>query len=265
MSRPIWVRGVGVWTPESPTLGQFLAGERMETPARPASRLLPARMRGRASLLTAMLADVVEQATRSAGVDPSGLPSVFGSAYGEMQTTLRLLQQLWAADGALSPAKFQASVHNTAAAQLSIALGNASFSSSLAAGHDTLAMALLEAGAFLERHPGQMLVACGDEGACQALQPGLAYAPLAAAFVLDNLDAQSSARLARIRVVRASERGAIPERWRDNPVQPALALAAAVLSGERVSVPVNEGAALGFVVEVESMSSTSSLTRGTTA
>jgi Beta-ketoacyl synthase, N-terminal domain len=247
VSAPIFVRGVGVWTPEAPTLAQFLAGERSAAPMRPAAELLPPRMRGRASPLTAMLANVVEQATRSAGVDPAELPSVFGSAYGEMQTTLCLLQQLWAAES-LSPAKFQASVHNTAAAQLSIALGNRSFSTSLAAGHDTLAAVLLEASAWLARHPGLLLVACGDEAPSEALQPGLSYSPLAAAFVLDNVCGRG---LARIESISLDEQAVSNERPSDNPLRPALTLAAAVFAGERTRLRVNEGTALGYHIVVD--------------
>lgn len=251
LHQPIWVRGVGVWTPEAPTLHAFIAGDRAATACRPQAQLLPPRMRGRASPLTTMLADVVDQATRSAGVLPGALPSVFGSAYGEMSTTLALLSQLWAAggDGALSPAKFQASVHNTAAAQLSIALGNSSFSTSLAAGHDTLAMVLIEACAWLSRHPGQMLVACADEGAALALAPELLYSPLAAAFVLDSASSQG---LACLESLASCEHVPRPERLGDNPVSPALALAAAVFCGQRATVVVNEGAPHGYQIVVRS-------------
>ncbi|MET0387460.1 MAG: beta-ketoacyl synthase chain length factor [Polyangiales bacterium] len=170
---PVHVLGASVWTPG-------VAG------ARPVAELLPARMRGRASLLTAMLATVVEQAARAAQLDPRGMPMIFGSAYGEMATTAALLAQLYAADGRLSPAKFQASVHNTAAGQLSIALGNPQFSTSIAAGSDTLAMCLIEAHAWLARHQGRVLVACGDEPPCTELAPDRDDLPLAAALVLSS-------------------------------------------------------------------------------
>ena len=53
MSAVLHVRGVGVWS----------GGDK------PPASLLPARMRGRASPLTSLFAEVVEQATRAAGVD----------------------------------------------------------------------------------------------------------------------------------------------------------------------------------------------------
>jgi hypothetical protein len=234
MSASVYVRGVGVWHDEM---------------AKPAAALLPARMRGRASPLTAMLAQVVELATRHAGVDPATLPSVFGSAYGEMHTTGTLLSQLWAADGQLSPAKFQASVHNTAAGQLSIALRNPSFTTSIAAGYDTLAMSLIEASAWLARNPGQMLVACADEAPNQVLQPAAAYSPLAAAFVLDNV---SQRGLASIELIfdeigdgsagaHATRVAADASAQLQNPVAAAVTLARAVLAAKPTTVALHNG------------------------
>ena len=258
MSGALFVRGVGVWPP--PALRAKLAAQSTETHAsaaaqKPAAALLPARMRGRASPLTLMLAEVAEQAARGAGVSLAHMPSVFGSAYGEMNTTATLLSQLWAADGQLSPAKFQASVHNTAAAQLSIALHNPSFTTSIAAGHDTVAMCLIEAWAWLARHPGQVLVACADEGPTETLQPGAAYPPLAAAFVLDNV-AQHG--LARIRL-HAHELDALQEHSPLNPVTSAIALANVVLNARELpresrhahSVQLSSAGASGYRVSVE--------------
>ena len=216
----LYVRGVGVWD---------------ESAVKPAAALLPARMRGRASPLTSMVAEVVERATRSAGLNAASLPSVFGSAYGEMSTTGTLLSQLWAAGGALSPAKFQASVHNTAAAQLSIALRNPSFTTSIAAGFDTVAMSLIEATAWLARNPGQILVACADEAPNEVLQPEATYPPRAAAFVLDNVSGHG---LARIELQGA---GASAANRAENPVAAAVALARAVLAPQPTYVDLHAG------------------------
>lgn len=245
------VLGVGVWTAAAPNLAAFLAGQRTDADSsKPRAQLLSPRMRGRASLLTAMFADVVEQATQAAAVEPRTLPCIFGSAYGEMGTTLTLIDQLYAGDGQLSPAKFQASVHNTAAGQLSIALGNPLFSTSIAAGYDTLAMTLLEAGAWLSAHPGQVVIACADEGASTALQPDAAYPPLAAAFVLSN---QSEAQpLARLSALQISDHASLPN-TSHNPCAPALALARAVFSAQQVTLGLNEGAPGGYSVSVDSL------------
>jgi hypothetical protein len=214
---------------------------------RPSAALLTPRMRGRASLLTSMFANVVEHACREAAIDPRAAPMIFASAYGEMGTTRTLLEQLHES-GALSPAKFQASVHNTAAGQLSIALGNRNFCTAIAAGPDTLAMALIEAQAFLHAHPGHVVVACGDEGATTALQPGLTYPPLAAAFVLTNVAGRALARLSRVQVCAEPVDAAAAA---DNPCAPALALAAASRSGERRKLRLNPAAEYGLALELD--------------
>lgn len=248
MTRELFVLGAGVWTPSAPTLVSFLAGEARAAQVRPDAQLLTPRMRGRASLLTAMFANVAEQAVRAAGLDARTLPSLFGSAYGEMGTIRALLAQLSAA-GDLSPARFQASVHNTAAGQLSIALGNRSFSSSIAAGHDTLAMLCIEACAFLEDQPGQLLVVCGDEGASPELQPGLDYPPLAAAWVLSNVTERGAvARLGWPVGAERSEGVSV----RDNPCAPALALVRSMFSGERTAFALNRS----FQLDVQSLAKT---------
>lgn len=228
MTRALTVLGAGVWTPEAPTLAHFLEG-RAASASKPEAQLLPARMRGRASLLTAMFANVVEQAARAAALDPSTLPTLFGSAYGEMGTIRALLAQLAAAEEP-SPARFQASVHNTAAGQLSIALGNRNFSSSIAAGRDTLAMLWIEAQAWLHEHPGALLVACADEGPAPELQPGLDYPPLAAAWVVSNTaELPGVARLGPITPARAAAEGGEPG---GNPCAAALALVRAMYAGD---------------------------------
>ena len=230
MNLDLDVLGAGSWTPRQPT-EQELPLASGESAARPSTQLLAARARGRASLLTLMFANVVEQASAGAGVKPEQLPSIYASAYGEMATTLSLLAMLHAGDGRLSPAKFQASVHNTAGGTISIALSNRSFSTSIAAGYDTLAMALIEAGAWLSRHPGLVLVACADEGSPQPLLPELSYDALAIGLVLSNAHSPGEghqAPLARLgQLVQTTGPHAV-EGERDNPCAAGLDLVRAV-------------------------------------
>jgi hypothetical protein len=232
VSEVLRISGVATWT---------APGER------PNAALLTPRMRGRASLLTSMFANVIERACHDASIDPREVPMIFASAYGEMGTMRTLLEQLHDT-GALSPSKFQASVHNTAAGQLSIALGNHHFCTALAAGPDTLAMSIIEAQAFLHAHPGHVIVACGDEGATSALQPGLTYPSLAAAFVLSNIAGRSRARLGRVQACAEPVDAAAAA---DNPCAPALALAAAARSGERRSLRLNPAAEYGLTLELD--------------
>ncbi len=69
---------------------------------------------------------------------------VFASRHGELHTTVQLLEQL-AVGEALSPMAFALSVHNTAAGLHALAAQDRSPSLAVAAGADTLAMALIEA------------------------------------------------------------------------------------------------------------------------
>jgi hypothetical protein len=208
-------------------------------------------MRGRASLLTALFADVALQATRAAGLAAGDLPIVFGSAYGEMGTLLSLIHQLYHGDGALSPAKFQASVHNTAAGQLSIAQRNEHFSTSLAAGRDTVAMVLLEAFAWLDQHPGEVLVAWADEAASEVLQPGTAYGPLAAACVLSNrAGAGALAWLGPLRDRHDAEQATLAQAP-CNPCAPALTLVQAVMSTRETNLDLNPGSPCTYSLTVQ--------------
>src|SRR5690606_12278936 len=120
-----------------------------------------------------------------AQADVGRVPMIYGSAFGEMTTTLRLLESMQGGGGRVSPVQFQASVHNTAAGQISIAQGNRSFTTSIAAGRDTFAMCLLEAWTWLDSQRGQILVACADDAIPSVFEPAEPFAPLGVALVLD--------------------------------------------------------------------------------
>ena len=218
------VLGAALWPPADHASGPFATSE----PApKPHTDLLSARGRGRASMLTLLFAHVVEHASRQAGVDTSRVPIIYGSAYGEMATTIALLDMLVRDDGRLSPAKFQASVHNTAAGTISIAQRNRSFSTSIAAGHDTIAMALLEARAWLGWRPGFVVVACADEGAPEALVPDVSYAACAMALVLGNVPSERPA-LARLGQLGQTTTRRADGGGQDNPCAAGHALVHAV-------------------------------------
>ena len=64
------------------------------------------------------VADEFDAALRDG--DGETLLALFASAFGEMQTTVDLLDMLNHGDGAVSPARFRASVHNAASGAFSI-------------------------------------------------------------------------------------------------------------------------------------------------
>jgi len=154
--------------------------------------LLSPRARGRASVLTQIFTALLEQ-LRARGFDAARSPAVFGSAYGEMATTMQLLE-MQDSTGQSSPLRFQHSVHNTAAGILSIATQNAGFSTSLAAGMDTTAMTLLEGMVVLEHAAlSEVAVLVADEASTSALA-SRKHRALGAGFWLRRLPRGASAR-----------------------------------------------------------------------
>jgi hypothetical protein len=90
------------------------------------------------------------------------MPSIFASRHGQVARSAVLLQAL-AQGQPLSPMDFSLSVHNASAGLFSIARGDRSASTSLAAGGEELAAGLLDAaGQLLEGAP-QVLLSAHDE------------------------------------------------------------------------------------------------------
>jgi hypothetical protein len=97
------------------------------------------------------------------GRSPAVLPSIFASVAGEIQTTDLLCTEIVKADGVISPSAFHNSVQNTASGYWCIARQCTEPTTALAAGLDTLAMALLEAWCQLSCFGGELLLVCYDE------------------------------------------------------------------------------------------------------
>lgn len=87
---------------------------------------------------------------------------VFGSRHGALERTVELLAAI-ARDEGLSPTLFSLSVHNSAAGLFSIARGDRSAATSLAAGPDTLGLALLEGANQVADGAGSVLVCYSDD------------------------------------------------------------------------------------------------------
>ncbi len=240
------VVSVAFWSPEFESVEAWRSGSPTGEGGVPAARLLPARARGRASRLTRMFAELLaqltleERAEQAPPVDLATVPIITGSAYGELGTTLTLLDQL-AEDGVLSPAKFQASVHNAAAGQLSIATGNRSYSTSIAAGRATVAMGLVEAVTFLSVRGGEILLLAADEEAPTRLRHGRTYPPLALGLRLawaTEPPRGSLGHVSRIRreITRAPGADGSPEE--QNPISEGLSLLRHLLDGRSGTVSI---------------------------
>jgi hypothetical protein len=161
------VLGLGVWTPGFPDVHAYLGGATVPGAAQPTVEL-PPRLRRRASLLTRMMADVASQAARQARRSLGDVPLVMGSAFGELVTTMEMLEEL-ETDRLLSPFRFHNSVHNTAVGYLGMAHDDQRPSTAIAAGNDTVPAALLDALAWLAERGGDVLVLVGDEPLPEAL------------------------------------------------------------------------------------------------
>lgn len=125
----------------------------------PALAQMPAMMRrrierlGRAALQTAY--EAMDDASQPC-------PTVFASRYGDMRRSIELMRQL-AEEGAVSPTAFSVSVHNAFAALFSIARGDRSNYSAVAAGPETAESALAEAVGLLAEGAPEALVVVYDE------------------------------------------------------------------------------------------------------
>lgn len=124
-----------------------------DAPDAPAVSFVPAMQRRRLSRLSRLCLQVAHDAAP----EQTGLPTVFASRHGELHRTVGLLDQL-AMGEPLSPMAFSLSVHNTASGLYSIQTGNTAPSTAVAAGQDTLPMALLEAAGLLLTHPAVLVV-----------------------------------------------------------------------------------------------------------
>lgn len=199
-----YLQEVAFWTPGYGSLDAYLNARHDASQEKPNAELLPPRPRGRAGLLTRIAAELLSQLVHGERSVLAELPTIHASAFGEMATTVSLLAQLEDPNG-LSPAKFQSSVHNTAGGQISIATENRAFSTALAAGAETVAMALVEALAFLALHGGSIAVLVSDEEAQSGLMRGSSFPAAGVGYLLTWAE---SAPRGALGVIEEVERGA---------------------------------------------------------
>ena len=233
MSLPVHVGALGLWTPGFGDAAAWLQGLADPALTTPAATLLPAAVRRRTTLLTRAAVEVFGQV--AAGVEASTIPSVFGSAWGETSALQELLDQMHGPDGALSPIRFSGSVHNTASGQVSIATANRGWTTSLAAGTDTVAMGLLECLGVLAGGASEIIAVFADIDPPSPLADGSGHCtPLAVALHLHRglPERKTLAILSELGFSSADPLPpCLPEGLRDNPCGGALALCDAVLRG----------------------------------
>jgi hypothetical protein len=191
-----------------------------------------------------MAVEALTQAAAQGGADLREVPTIFGSAYGEIRTAFDQMDMM-EREGVPSPARFKNSVHNTASGHVSIATGNTRFSTSLAAGSEIFAMCLLEAFAWLDVHRSSIIVSVADEPLPEHLAAAGCYDPLGIAFHLTSdlrAPADGLGELSDLRRKHREDSPAdLPERLARNPCAAGLFLVEATLRKRSGTVPVETG------------------------
>jgi hypothetical protein len=123
----------------------------------------------------------------------NGVPMVFASRHGELARTLTMLKDL-AAGEEVSPATFSLSVHNASAGVFSIARQDTAPATAIAAGDETLGMALVEALARLSPEQPQVLLVYADAPVPERYAQDIASTETPHALAL-LLDIRSPSRL----------------------------------------------------------------------
>ncbi|MBI5545539.1 MAG: beta-ketoacyl synthase chain length factor [Deltaproteobacteria bacterium] len=256
--KPLYVSGVGLWAPGYPDAAAFARRQSDPAASAPAATLFASGMRRRTSLITRAACEALTQAVKQASADPAKLPSVYTSAYGEIVTTLEMLQQMATEpEGLPSPTRFHNSVHNTAAGYASIASVNRAFSTSLAGGPRSVAMGMVESVALLAERGGELALVALDEPPPAPFAPASPYPALAVAFHLSAEPRPGSlARLTKLgRMNEEGPRQGGPpyslEPFTGHPCAAALLLAEALVNRKAGSVPLSLSGSDDWAIEVE--------------
>lgn len=252
----LYVRGLGLFTPEYPTVDAWREGARAQSPVLPSGASLDRRSRRISSRLMRGFAEAYQEALIASGFDAAMVASVFGSSLGEVDTMIRLLDQMWDLREEPSPMAFAASVHNAAAGVVSISNKNQAFTTSIAADFDTVAMALVEAVglAITGEGGGDVIVACGDEPAPEKLvDEGVHWSFVCGAIALSA--EPGDAPLARIQLPVLGPEATVQPPTRAkledaNPQAGLWNLIDAVIHKRWGRVALDHGRGRGWVVEV---------------
>lgn len=227
-----FVWGQAAWMPGRPDVAAVLSSAAVsatDAGAPPLSQY-PSRLMRATSTLTRMCASVAAQTLENAGVSGKDIPAVFASSLGEVNIALDQLEMMSTGDGQISPTRFKNSVHNTSAGVFSVAFGNHTSSTSLAAGPLSVAYAILEAQQLLADGAGQVLVVVGDESMPLPLNERGAWPAFAAGWVLGTEARPGDERPLRLSQVSASSAAPapVPAELREHPCHGAYRLLDAV-------------------------------------
>lgn len=248
--RPLYAYGCGFWTPGVASWRDRAAGLHTGA-AEPPCEAVPSRQLRGTSVVTRASIEALSQAVREAGANLATVATVFGSELGEVQTAVALLAQI-RAEGIPSPMRFKNSVHNAASGTASIAWENKSFSTAIAAGGDLVAMALLEAWAWIDMYGGDAVVTLAEEEIPAPLPGPRSYPSVAFAFYLS---AERPPRWEGVRLEGLRRDASVPlapavEGHRGNACAPAFALLDAITLRRANTLSLSRDAGAPWCVDV---------------
>lgn len=168
------VAGIGVWSKHFSGWEQFcsvLAGDASPEACALKPETIPANERRRAPLSVKMAVEVMDQACRSAGLEPAGLATVFASVYGDIQITDYMCRTLASAPRTVSPTKFHNSVHNASTGYWSMATQSHGPANAISAYSCSASMALLEGAIQAVEEGIPVLVAMQEMASLTAFKP----------------------------------------------------------------------------------------------
>lgn len=250
--KPLYVKGVGLWSPGFASATAWREGRPDPSVEKPRCALIDARLKRGSSRFANMLGEVVEQAATSAGLDLRAVPTFYGSSLGEIETMVVLLRMLYEEEGKLSPNRFKNSVHNAASGLVSIATSNTSFSTAIAGGARSFEVSLLEAWAYADAEgASDVIVAVGDDSPPAPLDALGTYGALAVAFALS--ETPGGVRLSNLRRAEApiEPRAAVAPELAPNCAAAALELVDAVLARRSGAVSLAVPGSAGMCVDVD--------------
>ncbi len=252
-----FVWGQAAWMPGRADVASVLAPTTEPDPSSssfrgPSLDRYPSRLMRATSLLTQMCASVAARTVEAAGISGQDVPAVFASSLGEATIAIEQLEMMRTGDGRVSPARFKNSVHNTPAGVFSVAFGNHTMSTSLAAGPLSVAYAILEAQLILAEGASEVLVVVGDESMPSPLNERCSWPAFAAGWVLGRQPRprDSTAFFLSDVVPIAASVPPVPSELREHPCQGAYRLLDAVHNGREgpVVLGVDSEETLGVTV-----------------
>jgi Beta-ketoacyl synthase, N-terminal domain len=146
-----YIQGIGLIGPgltDWQSGARAIAGEEPYSPRPttvPPPEGLPPAERRRTGVTVKLALSVAQQAVVAAGIDPTGLSTVFSSSGGDGPICHEICETLASADRQLSPTRFHNSVHNASAGYWSLATGATAASTALCAHDGSFTAGLLEA------------------------------------------------------------------------------------------------------------------------